>query len=326
MRAVVCSEPGGPEVLGIAELPEPEVGPGEVLLAVVAAGVNRADLLQRAGHYPPPPGASEILGLECVGRVVAVGDGVPPTLIGSERVALLAGGGYAERVAVPVGQTTTLPAGLDPIAAAGLIEVAATVVSNLDHAALRPGGSVLVHGGAGGVGSFAIQYAAAIGCTVLATAGTEEKRRRCLELGAVAAFDHHGDWPSEVRSATDGDGVDVVLDVVGGATLAPNVSVLAMDGTLLVIGFQGGRRGELDLGALLARRGTVAALALRSRPVEQKAAICRRLESVVWPLVAAGRIQVEPSATFDLAEAAQAHRLLESGKSHGKLVLTVATD
>ncbi|SDD15511.1 NAD(P)H-quinone oxidoreductase [Auraticoccus monumenti] len=322
MRAVRCEGAGGPEVLGIGEVADPSPGPGEVLVRVRAAGVNRADLLQRQGHYPPPPGAPETLGLECSGTVAAVGAGVHGWQPGQDCVALLAGGGYAELVGVPAGQLITPPPGVDLVTAGGLVEVAATVVSNLDHAGVGAGATVLVHGGAGGIGSFAVQYARALGCRVLTTAGSADKLAYCLDLGADEAFDYHADWPAAVRAAAPG-GVDAVLDVMGASYLTDNVSVLAADGHLLVIGMQGGRRGELDLGALLARRASVSALALRSRPVEQKSAICARVGEVVWPMLADGRVRPAHETRFPLEQAAEAHALLESGRSHGKIVLVV---
>lgn len=322
MRAVTFDRPGGPEVLRITAVDDPEPGPGEVLVRVSAAGVNRADLLQRRGHYPPPPGASPLLGLECSGTVAALGAEVVGWDVGDPCVALLAGGGYAELVAVPAGQLLPPPDDVDPVTAAGLVEVAATVVSNVDHAGVGAGDVVLVHGGSGGIGSFAIQYASALGCRVLTTAGTEQKRAYCRDLGAEAALDYHDDWPAAVREIAP-DGVRTVLDVMGASYLGDNVSVLGADGHLLVIGLQGGRRGELDLGALLARRGSVSALALRSRPAEQKAAICARVRDVVWPMVADGRIRPAHETRFALDQAAQAHARLESGDSHGKLVLVV---
>lgn len=309
-------------MLAVGEVPDPSPGPGEVLVRVRAAGVNRADLLQRQGHYPPPPGAPETLGLECSGTVAGVGAGVDGWRPGQDCVALLAGGGYAELVVVPAGQLIAPPPGVDPVTAGGLVEVAATVVSNLDHAGVGEGATVLVHGGAGGIGSFAVQYARALGCRVLATAGTADKLAYCRELGAEEAVDYHGDWPAAVRSAAPG-GVDAVLDVMGASYLGDNVSVLAPDGHLLVIGMQGGRRGELDLGALLARRASVSALALRSRPVEQKSAICARVGQVVWPMLADGRVRPPHETRFPLEQAGEAHALLGSGRSHGKIVLVV---
>ncbi|WP_114559739.1 NAD(P)H-quinone oxidoreductase [Desertihabitans aurantiacus] len=322
MRAVRCEGSGGPEVLVWGEAPDPRPGPAELLVEVVSAGVNRADLLQRQGHYPPPPGASELLGLECAGTVVEVGADVTGWQVGDPCVALLAGGGYAERVAVPAGQVLPPPVGTDLVSAGGLVEVAATVVSNFDHARLVAGQTVLVHGGAGGVGSFALQYAKALGCRVLTTAGTPDKRDYCRRLGADEAFDYADDWAAAVREAAP-DGVDVVLDVMGAKYLEPNVGVLAADGHLLVIGMQGGRRGELDLGALLGRRGSVSALALRSRPTAQKAAICARVREEVWPMLSSGDVRLAHETRVSMPEAARAHALLESGEHHGKIVLVV---
>src|SRR3954447_10145707 len=219
MRAVTISEPGGPEVLGWGEVPDPVCGPDEVLVDVVAAGVNRADLMQRQGHYPPPPGASELLGLEVSGTVAALGDGVTDLQVGQPATALLAGGGYAELVAVPAGQVLPPPPGVDPVTAGGVVEVAATVVSNLDRAGLGAGETVLVHGGAGGIGSFTIPYAKHLGATVLTTAGSEEKLEHCRALGADTAISYRGDWSAEVADATGGRGVDVILDVMGGSYL-----------------------------------------------------------------------------------------------------------
>jgi len=323
MKAVTLSKSGGPEVLGLAETPEPILGPGEVLIGVVAAGVNRADLLQRQGNYPPPKGASEILGMEVAGTVAAVGDGVDHWAIGERCVALLAGGGYAELVAAPAGQVVAPPRDVDLVTAAGLIEVAATVVSNFDAAGVRRGETVLIHGGAGGIGSFAIQYARALGARVIATAGSAEKLAHCQEMGADAAISYRDDWPTSVASITEGRGVDVILDVMGGSYLEDNVGALAVGGRLVVIGLQGGRKGPLDLGRLLTIRGSVLATTLRSRPVAEKSAICCRVVERVWPLINGGQIRPSPQTTFPLAEAAAAHRRLESGENIGKVILTV---
>ncbi|GAA3568010.1 NAD(P)H-quinone oxidoreductase [Microlunatus spumicola] len=323
MRAVVVSEPGGPDVLRVEDVPAPEAGPGEVLVDVVGAGVNRADLMQRQGHYPPPPGASEIIGLEVSGHVAALGDGVEGFTIGEPCVALLAGGGYAEQVAVPAGQVLPPPPGYDLVDAAGVLEVAATVWSNLAYAHLTAGETFLVHGGAGGIGSFAIQHAKALGATVIATAGSAAKLEHCRELGADHAFSYRDDWAAEVRGATDGRGVDVVLDNMGAKYLEAHVDLLAPDGRLVVIGFQGGRTGTIDLGALLAKRGSVAAISLRGRPLDQKADICRHVAAEVWPLLADGTIRPTPLTTYALDDVADAHRALESGDNVGKIVLRV---
>ncbi|MGO1973605.1 MAG: NAD(P)H-quinone oxidoreductase [Propionibacteriaceae bacterium] len=323
MRAVIAREPGGPEVLEVVETETPEAGEGEVLVKVIAAGVNRADLLQRQGNYAPPPGATPILGLECSGTVAAVGAGVEDWSVGAECVALLSGGGYAEYVAVPAGQIIPPPRGIDLITAGGLVEVAATVGSNLATAALASGETFLVHGGSGGVGSFAIQYAKELGTTVIATAGTSAKREHCLALGADHALDYHDDWVAELRRITDGVGADVILDVVGAAYLEPNLNALAADGRIVVIGLQGGTKGTLHLGKLLAKRGQVIATALRARPVAQKSAICARVKERIWPLFRDQRVVPAPERRFALAEVADAHALLESGDSLGKLVLVI---
>ncbi len=323
MRIATVTEPGGPKNLVIAEAPRPEAGPGEIVVRVVAAGVNRADLLQRQGFYPPPPGTSEVIGLEVSGTVDAIGAGVPGWTVGDPCVALLAGGGYAEYVAVPAGQVIPPPDGIDLVTAAGLIEVAATVVSNFDHVHLAAGETVLIHGGTGGIGTFAIQYAKAVGARVLTTAGSAEKLALCRELGADVALDYHGDWAADVAEATDGRGVDVILDVIGAKYLESNVAALAIGGRLVVIGLQGGRKGTLDLNRLLSKRATVTATSLRFRPVDQKAAICRAVVERAWPLVASGRITPARESRFPLDRVADAHRQLESGQNIGKVILTL---
>lgn len=325
MRAVVPSGPGGPEVLEYVEIPGPEPGEGEVLLDVAATAVNRADLLQRQGHYPPPPGASEILGLECSGTVAALGTGVEGVEVGQEVCALLAGGGYATRVAVPAGQVMPLPPGVDLTTAAALPEVAATVWSNVMMVAgLRSGDTFLVHGGAGGIGTFAIQLARAVGARVLATAGSPEKLDLCRSLGADVAIDYREqDFVEVVAEVTDGHGVDVLLDNMGASYLARNVAALAVEGRLVVIGMQGGTKAELDLNALLRKRAAVIATNLRGRPVSEKTTICAAVAEHVWPLVADGTIKPIVGTTLPLAEAAEAHRLMESGTGTGKILLVV---
>lgn len=325
MRAVLPREPGGPEVLQVAEVPDPEPGPGEVLLDVVATAVNRADLLQRQGHYPPPPGASEILGLECSGTVSALGEGVDGWQVGDEVCALLAGGGYASRVAVPAGQVMPRPQGVDLTTSAALPEVAATVWSNLMMVAgLRHGESLLVHGGAGGIGTFAIQLASALGVRVLTTAGSAQKRALCTELGADVVIDYHEqDFAAVVQEVTGGAGVDVVLDNMGASYLARNVASLATQGRLVVIGLQGGTKAELDLNALMRKRAAVVGTTLRARPTAEKAAICAEVVEHVWPLVSDGSVRPVVGTTLPLAEAAEAHRLMESGSSSGKILLLV---
>jgi putative PIG3 family NAD(P)H quinone oxidoreductase len=324
MRAVVAQGTGGPEVLSVTDVPDPVPGPGEVLVDVAAAGLNRADLLQRQGFYPPPPGASEIIGMECSGTVSAVGEGVTGWAVGDEVCALLAGGGYAERVAVPAGQVMPVPAGIDLVTAAALPEVAATVWSNVFMVAgLRPDETLLVHGGAGGIGTFAIQLAHALGARVATTGGTAEKLEFCRSLGADVTIDYHEqDFVEVVREATGGRGADVVLDNMGAKYLARNVDVLALEGRLVIIGMQGGTRAELDINALLRKRGAVIATSLRARPVEGKSAICAGVVEHVWPLVADGAVRPIVHTTMPLAEARAAHELMESGSHTGKILLT----
>jgi putative PIG3 family NAD(P)H quinone oxidoreductase len=325
MRAVIAAESGGPEVLSVAEIADPEPGAGEVVLQVAAAGLNRADLMQRMGFYPPPPGASEIIGMECSGTVAAVGPDVEGWSVGDRACALLAGGGYAERVVVPAGQLMPLPAGVDLVTAAALPEVAATVWSNVFMVAgLQPRETLLVHGGAGGIGSFAIQLAHQLGARVITTAGTAEKLIACAALGADVTINYREqDFVEEVRRATDGHGADVILDNMGAKYLGRNVEALATEGRLVIIGLQGGTKGELDINALLRKRGAVIATALRSRPVEEKSAICAAVVEHVWPLVAEGLVRPIVHGTFPLAEAAAAHELMESGEHTGKILLTV---
>lgn len=321
MKAVVMDAPGGPEMLRIAEVPNPSSGPGEVRVRVVAAGVNRADVLQRQGHYPPPSGVSDIIGLEVSGHVDAVGEGVEGWVVGDPCVALLAGGGYAELVVAPAGQVVRPPAGVDLVTAAALIEVAATVVSNLDQVGLAAGETFLVHGGTGGVGSFAIQYARELGCRVAATAGTPEKLALCRELGADIALDYHDDWVSGLKEATGRRGADVILDIMGAAYLSSNVAALARGGRLVVIGLQGGVKGELNLGVLLGKGASVTATSLRFRPAVEKAAIVARVAETVWPLISDGRIRLAHETRVPIAEVARAHEQLVGGNV-GKLVLT----
>lgn len=324
MRAVTASEPGGPEVLSVSELPDPQPREGEVVLDVVATAVNRADLLQRQGHYPPPKDTSDVLGLECSGTVAALGDGVDGLAVGDPVCALLAGGGYASKVAVPAGQVMPVPDGVDLVTAAALPEVACTVWSNLAMVAhLQRGETLLVHGGAGGIGTFAIQLAAALGVRVITTAGSQAKLDRCTELGADVTVNYREqDFVEVVKEATDGRGADVILDNMGAKYLGRNVAALADKGRLVIIGMQGGTKGELDINALLRKRGAVIATALRSRPKEEKAAICRSVVEHVWPLVAEGRIKPVVHTTLPLERAGEAHALMESSGNVGKILLT----
>ncbi|HXV94617.1 MAG TPA: NAD(P)H-quinone oxidoreductase [Pseudonocardia sp.] len=327
MRAIVAREPGEPEVLEWSEVPDPVAGPGEVLIDVVASAVNRADLMQRRGFYPPPPGAPEIIGLECSGRVAALGDGVTGWSVGDEVCALLAGGGYAEKVAVPAAQVLSAPEGVDPVAAGGLPEVACTVWSNVVMAGhLAAGETFLVQGGSSGIGTHAIQVAKALGARVAATAGAPDRLERCRELGADIVIDYHDDVPAELRKATGGHGADVILDNMGAKGLAANLEALAPDGRLLVIGLQGGTTAELDLGALLRKRGSVTAMGLRGRPVEGphgKGAVVAAVREHLWPMLADGRVRPVVHETFPMDRAADAHRALERGGVVGKLLLEV---
>jgi putative PIG3 family NAD(P)H quinone oxidoreductase len=325
MRAVLADGPGGAEVLRVAEAADVEPGPGEVAIAVAATAVNRADLLQRRGFYPPPPGASDVLGLECSGEIAAVGEGVSQWRIGDTVCALLAGGGYASRVVCPAGQVMPVPDGIDLVTAAALPEVACTVWSNLFMVAgLKPREVLLVHGGAGGIGTFAIQLAAQLGARVFTTGGTPEKLALCAELGAEVTISYRDqDFVDVVREHTNGVGVDVILDNMGAAYLGRNVEALAPEGRLVIIGMQGGTKGELDIAALLRKRGAVIATALRSRPIEGKAAICASVVEHVWPLVAEGLVRPIVHGRLPLDDVAAAHRLMESGEHIGKIVLTV---
>jgi putative PIG3 family NAD(P)H quinone oxidoreductase len=323
MRAITVSQPGGPEVLQLDEVEMPVVAADEVLIKVAAAGVNRADLHQRQGRYPPPPGASEIIGLEVSGQIAATGADVDDWLVGDRCVALLAGGGYAEYVAAPAGQVLEPPPGMDLLTAGGVVEVAATVYSNLDRAQLNDGEVFLVHGGAGGIGSFAIQYAKARGATVIATAGSQDKIDFCRSLGADQVISYQEDWPGLITQRTSGRGVDVILDNMGAKYLDDHVRLLAKDGRLMVIGLQGGSKATLDIAALHSKRGAITATSLRSRPVLQKAAICRSLVGHVWPLFGTGSVQPPSITNYPLAEAAAAHARLESGDNLGKIILVV---
>ncbi len=323
MRAVITTADGGPEVLEVQERPDPTPEAGEVVIDVAATAVNRADLLQRQGFYPPPPGASDVLGLECSGTISAVGDGVSHLSVGEQVCALLSGGGYAEKVAVPAGQVMALPSEVDVVTAAALPEVACTVWSNVFMVAgLQQGETFLVHGGAGGIGTFAIQLAVALGSTVATTAGSEEKLAVCRDLGAEIAINYREqDFVEVLEEATGGRGADVILDNMGAKYLARNVATLATNGRLVVIGMQGGTKAELDLSVLLRKRAAVIAAALRARPVEEKAAICAAVVEHVWPLVADGRIRPMVHDTVPFSRAADAHRMVEDGDSIGKVLL-----
>lgn len=324
MHAVTLSGHGDVEVMVWQEVPDPVAGPGEVLIDVAASAVNRADLLQRQGFYPPPPGASDILGLECSGSIAAVGDGVDGWRVGDEVCALLTGGGYAEKVAVPAGQCMPLPSGVDLLTAAALPEVACTVWSNVVMVArLQAGESFLVHGGASGIGTMAIQVAKAFGANpVLCTAGRAEKLDRCRELGATVVVNYREeDFVEAVRAATAGRGADVLLDIMGAAYLARNVEALAHDGRLVVIGLQGGTKAELDLGLMLRTRATIHATNLRGRPASQKAQICAAVVTGLWPMIATGQVKPVVHAAHAMTDVAAAHRLIADAGHVGKVLL-----
>lgn len=322
MRAVIASGTGGPEVLSVGELPDPVPGPGEVLVAVAATAVNRADTLQRQGFYPPPPGASDVIGLECSGTIAALGEGVEGWAVGDEVCALLAGGGYASYVVVPVGQVMPVPAGVSLVEAAALPEVACTVWSNVFMVAgLQPGDRFLVHGGSGGIGTMAIQLGSAVSAKVFTTAGSAEKLAACAELGADVTINYREEDFVEVVKA-DG-GADVILDNMGAKYLGRNVDALATEGRLVIIGMQGGSKGELDINALLRKRGAVVATSLRARPLDDKAAICASVVENVWPLVADGTVRPIVHTTMPLEDVAAAHALMESSDHIGKIVLTL---
>jgi len=323
MTAIAIETPGGPEVLKPATLPVPKPGPGEILIKVEAAGVNRPDVLQRRGMYNPPPGASPLPGLEVAGTVAAIGPDVEGWSVGDLVCALVAGGGYAGYCVAPAPQCLPIPKGLSAAEAAGLPETLFTVWTNVfERGRLRAGESVLVHGGSSGIGTTAIQLAKARGATVFATAGSAEKCRACEELGADVAIDYRTeDFAAVIRERTGGRGVDVVLDMVGGDYVARNIDSLAVEGRHVSIAFLKGAKVEIDLQKVMARRLTLTGSTLRPRSVAEKGAIAAALKAEVWPLIEAGRIRPVLHATFPLAQAAEAHALMESSAHVGKIVL-----
>lgn len=325
MRAIVAESP---EKLVWQEVPDVAAGSGEVLVKVAAAGVNRADVLQAAGKYPPPPGASEIIGMEVSGIVADVGTGVTEWAAGQEVCALLAGGGYAEYVAVPVGQVMPVPPTVHLLDSAALPEVACTVWSNLVMTAhLAPGQLLLIHGGASGIGSHAIQVARALGARVAVTAGSPEKLELCRQLGAQITISYRDeDFVARLKEETDGAGADVILDIMGAVYLDRNIDALASDGQLVIIGMQGGVKAELNLGKLMAKRARVIGTTLRARPVSgpnSKTAITQAVTASVWPMIAADRVRPVIGTRLPIQEASEAHRIMLSGNSFGKILLTV---
>ncbi|MGH8931019.1 MAG: NAD(P)H-quinone oxidoreductase [Egibacteraceae bacterium] len=326
MRAIKAREPGGPDVLALCTLPDLEPGPGELLVQVRATAVNRADVLQRQGRYPPPPGASDVLGLEMAGEVAALGDGVTGWSRGDGVCAVLGGGGYAEQAVVPAACAMPLPPGLDPIEAAAVPEVFTTAWDNLfNRGRLAAGETALVHGGSSGVGTAAIQLARWRGCTVLVTVGSARKRDACLALGASGGINYHEreDFDVAVRDLTGGRGADVVLDIVGGSYLERNLRCLAADGRLVVIALMGGARAEVDLGLMMTQRLGITGSTLRARSVDAKAILARQMVAEVWPGFADGSLRPVIDRVLPLARAAEAHATMESSEHVGKIVLAV---
>jgi putative PIG3 family NAD(P)H quinone oxidoreductase len=325
MIAIEIREPGSPDVLVPVDRPTPAVAAGEVLVKVAAAGVNRPDVMQRQGKYPPPPGASDIPGLEVAGEITAVADDVKAWSVGDRVCALVSGGGYAEFCSAPAPQCLPIPAGLDLVQGAAIPETFFTVWTNVfERGRLAPGESILIHGGSSGIGTTAIQLARAFGARVLATAGSDEKCSACRTLGADVAINYRTtDFVTAVRETTAGRGVDVVLDMVGGEYLQRDIDCLARDGRLVQIGFLGGAKSEINMGPVLQRRLWITGSTLRARSIPEKAAIARAVQEHVWPLLEAGTVRVPIHATFPLQQAAEAHRMMESSSHIGKLVLTV---
>jgi putative PIG3 family NAD(P)H quinone oxidoreductase len=323
MRAVIAPEPGGLDALQVVDLPIPEPAEGEVLIGIEAAGLNRADVLQRQGFYPPPPGITDVLGLECAGTIAAIGPGVDHFSVGDPVCALLAGGGYADFVAVPAGQVAAIPAGLSLVEAAGFMETTCTVWSNLVMVAgLVVGETLLVHGGTSGIGTTAIQVAKALGAHVVTTVGSDAKAAAAQQLGADLVINYRTqDFAQTMADANQS--ADVILDIIGAKYLASNVSALASNGRLVIIGLQGGVSAELNLAALLGKRASVTATSLRARPVAEKADIVRKTIENVTPMIDAGEVRPVVHATFDIADVADAHRMLESSEHVGKLILTL---
>ena len=325
MKAIEIAQPGGPEVLKPGERPIPAPGQGEVLIKVAAAGVNRPDVEQRKGTYPPPPGASDIPGLEIAGTVAALGPGAGGLQVGDAVCALVSGGGYAEYCTAPVPQCLPVPKGLGMVEAAALPETFFTVWQNVfDRARLKAGETILIHGGTSGIGTTAIQMAKATGARVLATAGSDEKCAACVKLGADRAINYNTqDFVEATLADTAKKGADVILDMVGGKYFERNVAALAIEGRLSLIALLGGREAKIDLGLVLRKRLTIVGSVLRARPVAEKGAVANSLRREIWPLIANGKIKPVIDSTFPLAEAAKAHARMETSAHVGKIVLTV---
>lgn len=323
MHAVVITEPGGPEVLQWTEVPDPVAGPGEVLVDVAASAVNRADMMQRQGAYPPPKGAAPYPGLECSGTIAALGEGVTGWQPGDQVCALLSGGGYAEKVAVPAGQLLPVPKAITLVEAAALPETVCTVYSNVFLGArLAKGETLLIHGGGSGIGTTAIQLGKHAGAIVAVTAGSQEKLDACKQLGADILINYReDDFAERLLELTEGHGADVILDIIGAGYLAKNLAALAQDGRIANIGLQQGRRAELDFGVLMAKRGTIMSTTLRARPTEQKASIVAAVTASVWPLVDAGELRPVIHSELPMAQADEAHRIMTASTHTGKLVL-----
>jgi putative PIG3 family NAD(P)H quinone oxidoreductase len=323
MHAVVITEPGGPEVLQWTEVPDPHPGPGEVVIDVAASAVNRADMMQRQGFYPPPEGAPPYPGLECSGTIAALGEGVTGWRPGEQVCALLAGGGYAEKVAVPAGQLLRVPRSTTLVEAAALPETICTVYSNVFQGArLASGETLLIHGGGSGIGTTAIQLGKHAGAIVAVTAGSREKLDACRELGADILINYReDDFAERLMEATGGHGADVILDIIGAGYLAKNLAALAPDGRIANIGLQQGRTAELDLSLLMSKRGTIMSTTLRARPAEQKASIVEAVAANVWPLVDAGVIRPVIDRELPMRQAGEAHRIMTASSHTGKLVL-----
>jgi putative PIG3 family NAD(P)H quinone oxidoreductase len=323
MHAVVITEPGGPDVLQWAEVADPVPGPGEVVVDVTAAGINRADLMQRQGFYPPPAGAPPYPGLECSGTVSAIGPDVTTFKAGDEVCALLSGGGYAEKVAVPEGQLLPRPKSVTLTEAASFPETACTVYSNVFMTArLQPGETILIHGGGSGIGTMAIQLAKNAGATVAVTAGSQEKLEACKRLGADIAINYREEnFTESLKRATNDHGADVILDIIGAAYLAGNVDALAVGGRMVTIGMQKGSKAELDLGKLMTKRATIAATTLRARPKDQKAEIVKAVKEHVWPLIEDRKITPVIYRELPFPDAAEAHRIMEASTHTGKILL-----